>query len=105
DAVRILLLLSGQTKVSHAGRFYRFTEVTLEPRPVQGPVPIWIASHPAGLAWKRGASASEVAVERGLRRVARFADGWMTNKLSPAEFAEQFAPRGAIAGGEGRGPG
>jgi alkanesulfonate monooxygenase SsuD/methylene tetrahydromethanopterin reductase-like flavin-dependent oxidoreductase (luciferase family) len=105
EGIRILRLLFGQTKVSHAGRFYRFTEVTLEPRPVQSPVPIWIASNPTGLTWKGGASASEVAVERGLRRVARFADGWMTNKLSPAEFAQQFARVRAMAREEGRDPG
>jgi alkanesulfonate monooxygenase SsuD/methylene tetrahydromethanopterin reductase-like flavin-dependent oxidoreductase (luciferase family) len=105
EGIRILRLLFGQTKVSHAGRFYRFTEVTLEPRPVQSPVPIWIASNPTGLTWKGGASASEVAVERGLRRVARFADGWMTNKLSPAEFAQQFARVRAMARDEGRDPG
>jgi alkanesulfonate monooxygenase SsuD/methylene tetrahydromethanopterin reductase-like flavin-dependent oxidoreductase (luciferase family) len=105
EGIRILRLLFGQTKVSHAGRFYRFTEVTLEPRPVQSPVPIWIASNPTGLTWKGGASASEAAVERGLRRVARFADGWMTNKLSPAEFAQQFARVRAMAREEGRDPG
>jgi len=105
EGIRILRLLFGQTKVSHAGRFYRFTEVTLEPRPVQSPVPIWIASNPTGLTWKGGASASEAAVERGLRRVARFADGWMTNKLSPAEFAQQFARVRAMARDEGRDPG
>jgi alkanesulfonate monooxygenase SsuD/methylene tetrahydromethanopterin reductase-like flavin-dependent oxidoreductase (luciferase family) len=105
EGMRILRLLFGQTKASHAGRFYRFTEVTLEPRPVQSPVPIWIASNPTGLTWKGGASASEAAVERGLRRVARFADGWMTNKLSPAEFAQQFARVRAMTREEGRDPG
>jgi alkanesulfonate monooxygenase SsuD/methylene tetrahydromethanopterin reductase-like flavin-dependent oxidoreductase (luciferase family) len=104
EGIRILRALFGQTKASHAGRFYRFTEVTLEPRPVQSPVPIWIASNPTGLTWKGGASASAAAVERGLRRVARFADGWMTNKLSPAEFAQQFGRIRAMAREEGRDP-
>ena len=102
EGIGILRALFGQTKASHAGRFYRFEQVTLEPRPVQSPVPIWIASNPTGLTWKGGASASEAAVERGLRRVARYADGWMTNKLSPAEFAQQFARIRAMAREEGR---
>ena len=59
----------------------------IEPRPVQQPCPIWIASNPTGLTWKGGASASDAAVERGFRRVARYADGWMTNKVTPAQFA------------------
>jgi alkanesulfonate monooxygenase SsuD/methylene tetrahydromethanopterin reductase-like flavin-dependent oxidoreductase (luciferase family) len=105
EGIRILRALFGQTKASHAGRFYRFEQVTLEPRPVQSPVPVWIASNPTGLTWKGGASASEAAVERGLRRVARHADGWMTNKLSPSEFAQQFARIRAMAREEGREPG
>jgi alkanesulfonate monooxygenase SsuD/methylene tetrahydromethanopterin reductase-like flavin-dependent oxidoreductase (luciferase family) len=102
EGITILRALFGQTKASHAGRFYRFDDVTLEPRPVQQPCPIWIASNPTGLTWKGGASASEAAVERGLRRVARHADGWMTNKLSPAEFAQQFGRVRAMARQEGR---
>jgi alkanesulfonate monooxygenase SsuD/methylene tetrahydromethanopterin reductase-like flavin-dependent oxidoreductase (luciferase family) len=104
EGIRILRTLFGRTKASHAGRFYRFDDVTLEPRPLQSPVPIWIASNPTGLTWKGGASASDAAVERGLRRVARLADGWMTNKLSPAEFAQQFARIRAMAREEGRDP-
>jgi alkanesulfonate monooxygenase SsuD/methylene tetrahydromethanopterin reductase-like flavin-dependent oxidoreductase (luciferase family) len=71
EGIQILRTLFGGKGVSHAGRFYRFDNVTLEPRPVQSPCPIWIASNPTGLTWKGGASASEAAVERGLRRVAR----------------------------------
>ena len=104
EGILILRALFGQTKASHAGRFYRFEGVTLEPRPVQSPCPIWIASNPTGLTWKGGASASDAAVERGLRRVARYADGWMTNKLSPAEFAQQLGRIRAMAREEGRDP-
>ena len=89
---------------SHHGSFYAFKDVTLQPRPVQSPCPIWIASNPTGLTWKGGASASEVAVERAYRRVARYADGWMTNKLSPAEFRTQLARVRAMAREEGRDP-
>ena len=45
------------------------------------------------------------AVERGLRRVARYADGWMTNKLSPDEFRRQFGHASRrMAREEGRDP-
>ena len=76
----------------------------IEPRPVQQPCPIWIASNPTGLTWKGGASASDAAVERGFRRVARFADGWMTNKVTPAQFREQWARIAQMAREEGRNP-
>jgi alkanesulfonate monooxygenase SsuD/methylene tetrahydromethanopterin reductase-like flavin-dependent oxidoreductase (luciferase family) len=104
EGITILRALFGGKGASHAGRFYQFQNVTLEPRPVQNPLPIWIASNPTGLTWKGGASASEAAVERGLRRVARYADGWMTNKLSPAEFRDQFGRIQAMAREEGRDP-
>ncbi len=104
EGVVILRKLFGEIKVSHHGQFYSFEGVTIEPRPVQNPVPIWIASNPTGLTWKGGASASDTAVERGYRRVARFADGWMTNKLSPDEFRRAWARIAALARAEGRDP-
>jgi len=104
EGIVILRALFGREKASHAGRFYRFDNVTLHPRPVQQPVPIWIASNPTGLTWKQGASAAAAVVERAYRRVAKYADGWMTNKLSPSEFAEQFGRIRAMAGEEGRDP-
>jgi len=104
EGIAILRALFAGKDVSHEGRFYRFRGVTVEPRPVQQPCPIWIASNPTGLTWKGGASAGEAAVERAFRRVARFADGWMTNKLSPEEFARQIARVRAMAREEGRDP-
>lgn len=105
EGVVVLRRLFHETRVSHAGRFYRFEGVTIEPRPVQQPCPIWIASNPTALTWKDGGSASDAAVERGFRRVARYADGWMTNKLVPAEFARQWGLIRAMAREEGRDPG
>jgi len=105
EGITILRTLFTEKSATHAGRFYQFQNITLEPRPVQNPCPIWIASNPTGLTWKGGASASSAAVERGFRRVARYADGWMTNKLSPSEFAEQFGRIRAMAREEGRDPG
>jgi alkanesulfonate monooxygenase SsuD/methylene tetrahydromethanopterin reductase-like flavin-dependent oxidoreductase (luciferase family) len=104
EGIAVLRKLFAETKASHAGQFYRFEGVTLEPRPLQQPCPIWIASNPTGLTWKGGASASDAAVERGLRRVARYADGWMTNKLSPDEFRGQWGRIAAMAREEGRDP-
>jgi alkanesulfonate monooxygenase SsuD/methylene tetrahydromethanopterin reductase-like flavin-dependent oxidoreductase (luciferase family) len=104
EGIVILRALFQERPASHAGRFYRFDGVTLEPRPVQQPCPIWIASNPTGLTWKGGASASPAVVERSFRRVARYADGWMTNKVSPAEFRRQWAEITRMAREEGRDP-
>ncbi|MBI2160788.1 MAG: LLM class flavin-dependent oxidoreductase [Candidatus Rokubacteria bacterium] len=104
EGIVVLRKLFHEKNVSHHGRFYAFDGVTVEPAPVQNPCPIWIASNPTGLTWKGGASASEAVVERSFRRVARLADGWMTNKLSPDEFRAQFARIQAMAREEGRDP-
>src|SRR5438128_4526872 len=104
EGITVLRKLFGGKNVSHQGPFYRFEGVTVEPKPVQQPCPIWIASNPTGLTWKGGASASDAVVERSFRRVARHADGWMSNKLSPDEFRRQFARIKAMAREEGRDP-
>ena len=104
EGIVILRKLFAETKASHQGRFYKFENVTLEPRPVQQPVPIWIASNPTGLTWRDGASAAEPVIERSFRRVARHADGWMTNKVSPGQFREQWSRISRMAREEGRDP-
>jgi alkanesulfonate monooxygenase SsuD/methylene tetrahydromethanopterin reductase-like flavin-dependent oxidoreductase (luciferase family) len=104
EGITILRALFSGKPSTHKGQFYAFSDVKIEPSPVQQPCPIWIASNPTGLTWRGGASASAPAVERGLRRVARLADGWMTNKLSPDEFRQQWAAVSAMARDEGRDP-
>jgi alkanesulfonate monooxygenase SsuD/methylene tetrahydromethanopterin reductase-like flavin-dependent oxidoreductase (luciferase family) len=104
EGIVILRKLLHEDKVSHAGRFYQFENVTVQPHAVQRPCPIWIASNPTGLTWKGGASASEAVIERSFRRLARYADGWMTNKVSPDEFRSQWARITAMAREEGRDP-
>jgi alkanesulfonate monooxygenase SsuD/methylene tetrahydromethanopterin reductase-like flavin-dependent oxidoreductase (luciferase family) len=104
EGIVILRKLFHEERASHKGKYYQFEGVTIEPRPVQNPLPIWIASNPTGLTWKDGASAPLAAVERGLRRVARFADGWMTNKVTPEEFKAQWTRIVEMAKEEGRDP-
>lgn len=72
ELVPLLRRLWRERDVSHAGDFWRFERVTLEPRPVQtGGVPIWLASN---------------NVEPGLRRVARLGNGWLNNITSPEVY-------------------
>ncbi|MBI2209413.1 MAG: LLM class flavin-dependent oxidoreductase [Deltaproteobacteria bacterium] len=104
EGIVILRKLFSQKRATHYGRFYRFEDVTLEPRPMQQPCPIWIASNPTGLTWRDGASAPDAVVERSLRRVARYADGWMTNKVSPEQFKQHWARILEMARQEGRDP-
>jgi alkanesulfonate monooxygenase SsuD/methylene tetrahydromethanopterin reductase-like flavin-dependent oxidoreductase (luciferase family) len=81
------------------GRFYRFSGVTLEPKPVQSPCPIWLTTNAQRLAsGVAGAGGSDLA----LARVGRFADGWMTHSLLPVDFAAAWRRIQAAAAAAGR---
>jgi alkanesulfonate monooxygenase SsuD/methylene tetrahydromethanopterin reductase-like flavin-dependent oxidoreductase (luciferase family) len=73
EGILILRKPFSEENAVHKGEFYQFDTVTLQARPVQEPVPTWIASNPTGLTWKDGASAAKPIIERSLRRVAHFA--------------------------------
>jgi alkanesulfonate monooxygenase SsuD/methylene tetrahydromethanopterin reductase-like flavin-dependent oxidoreductase (luciferase family) len=74
ENIEICRRLWADEHVSYKGRFRSFEDVTLSPRPVQQPCPIWIASNPRP-------PLAGPALERALRRVAKLADGWMTTRL------------------------
>ena len=74
ELVQVMRRLWRENDVSHEGKFTRFANVTIEPKPMQpGGVPIWLASN---------------NVEPGLKRVARLGDGWPNNIKSPEVFHE-----------------
>ncbi|MDA0999358.1 MAG: LLM class flavin-dependent oxidoreductase [bacterium] len=64
-----------EDNVTFEGRYYRCENVTLTPKPIQGSVPMWIASATVETAW---------------RRVGRFGDGWFPNRVTPEEFQETW---------------
>jgi len=83
--------------VSYKGRFRSFEDVTLMPRPVQQPCPIWIASNPRP-------PLAGPALERALRRVARLADGWMTTRLGLGYARANWTAIARYLEDEGRDP-
>jgi alkanesulfonate monooxygenase SsuD/methylene tetrahydromethanopterin reductase-like flavin-dependent oxidoreductase (luciferase family) len=86
EALTILRRLWTEDHVTHhGGRFWTFSDLTLEPKPVQRPCPpIWIATNP-----KPGLAPPHVA-DRAIRRVGLMADGWMTDNTPVATFAERW---------------
>ena len=75
EMIQALRALWSDEHASFRGRYYSFDDVNLLPKPVQQPCPIYIAGTP------RVTSIGELGVERSLRRIARHADGWMTNQI------------------------
>jgi alkanesulfonate monooxygenase SsuD/methylene tetrahydromethanopterin reductase-like flavin-dependent oxidoreductase (luciferase family) len=102
EGIAALRALWAEGPATHTGRFYRFENVDLRPRPVQRPCPIWIASNPTSATYKHGAPGGNA--ERMMRRVGRLADGWMTNRMPPAIFRELWAMVAASAQEAGRDP-
>jgi alkanesulfonate monooxygenase SsuD/methylene tetrahydromethanopterin reductase-like flavin-dependent oxidoreductase (luciferase family) len=104
EGIVLVRRLLNEERVTHRGQHYQVDGVTIEPRPVQKPVPIWIANNPTTVTYKVGQAVDARTVDRAFRRVARLADGWMTNKIPPAVFADQWGIIRRMAREEGRDP-
>ena len=98
EHVVILRRLWSESDVTHEGQFFQFEGITMEPKPVQQPCPVWLANNP----WT--VKPEPARVERALRRVARFADGWQTHSLSPTIFEEYWQTIQRYTAEEGRDP-
>ncbi len=70
EGVAVLRKLWSTPHVTHRGRFYQFDELSIEPRPVGGPLDVWIGGR------------TDVA----LKRVARYGDGWFPSFITAEEF-------------------
>src|SRR5207237_1842321 len=66
ENIEICRRLWSEDDVTFSGKYHSFSGVTIKPRPVQQPCPIWIAANPA-----------PPQAEKPLRRVAKIADGYM----------------------------
>jgi alkanesulfonate monooxygenase SsuD/methylene tetrahydromethanopterin reductase-like flavin-dependent oxidoreductase (luciferase family) len=99
EMIQALRLLWSEEHASFHGRYYSFDDVNLLPKPAQRPCPIYIAGTP------RPTQIGEAGVERSLRRIARYADGWMTNQIEIALFEEYSRRLREMLIQEGRDPG
>jgi alkanesulfonate monooxygenase SsuD/methylene tetrahydromethanopterin reductase-like flavin-dependent oxidoreductase (luciferase family) len=73
--ITIIKRLWTEDDVSFEGEHYRFSNVSIEPKPAAKPrPPIWIANN---------ASGSKTLIERTHQRVADHADGWETSLSDP----------------------
>jgi len=79
ENIDICRRLWSEEHVTFRGKFRAFDDVTLRPKPLQRPCPIWIASNPPPTA------------NKVLRRAARKADGWMTVNVVPDLLAANWA--------------
>ncbi len=77
ENMEICRRLWSEENVTFEGKFRSLDNVTIAPRPVQQPCPIWIAANPMKPKFVDGA----------MKRVATKADGWMSVQLAPKLFS------------------
>jgi alkanesulfonate monooxygenase SsuD/methylene tetrahydromethanopterin reductase-like flavin-dependent oxidoreductase (luciferase family) len=82
EGVDVLRKLWSEPHVTHRGRFYQFEDLSIEPRPVGGPLDVWIGGR------------TDVA----LKRVARYGDGWFP-RSSPRGVPHRHGEAGGLRGG------
>jgi len=86
EGVEVLRKLWSGPNVTHEGKYYRFSDVTIEPRPANGPLDIWVGGR----------------TPLALQRVARYGDGWFPSFITPAEFSEGMGQLQALGRERGR---
>src|SRR5579883_1555072 len=86
EAVALMRRLWSEEHVTHHGRYYHTSDVTIAPRPVQKTLPIWFGGR------------SDAAY----RRVGRSGDGWLASFLTTQEFADGAAAIRKHAAAAGR---
>jgi alkanesulfonate monooxygenase SsuD/methylene tetrahydromethanopterin reductase-like flavin-dependent oxidoreductase (luciferase family) len=94
ENMEIVRRLWTEDDLSFTGRYTSFENVTLRPKPVQSPPPIYIASNPV----------PQPLATRALRRVACVADGWMTTRKSPEHLTVNLPAIKEFLVEEGRDP-
>ncbi|MEX0804377.1 MAG: LLM class flavin-dependent oxidoreductase [Candidatus Binatia bacterium] len=98
EMIQTLRVLWSDEHASFHGKYYSFDDVNLLPKPAQQPCPIYIAGTP------RSTQIGDRGVERSLRRIARYADGWMTNQIELERFRDYLGRLRDMLTEEGRDP-
>ncbi len=85
---KILRLVAAANDVSYADGCFTFNGVTIEPKPVGGPVPFWYCG----------------ATPRSARLAVEFCDGWMPGRISLATLAKRIEAIRAMEQDQGKDP-
>ena len=86
EALTLMRRLWTSDDVTHDGRFFTVESVTVQPRPMQDPLEVWMG----------GVAPSE------LKRVGRMSDGWLPSFVTPAMVAAGRAEIERVAAEHGR---
>jgi alkanesulfonate monooxygenase SsuD/methylene tetrahydromethanopterin reductase-like flavin-dependent oxidoreductase (luciferase family) len=82
----ILRRVASENDVSYRDGYFSFRDVTIEPKPVGGPVPFWYCG----------------ATPRSARLAVEFCDGWMPGRISLATLAKRISTIDEMSAERGR---
>jgi alkanesulfonate monooxygenase SsuD/methylene tetrahydromethanopterin reductase-like flavin-dependent oxidoreductase (luciferase family) len=85
EAIEVLRALWREPVARYHGRFHRFDEASMEPRPPEGGPPIWVAGNAPG----------------GIRRAARHGSGWLPYCMDLTAFRAGVARLRDLTRGRG----
>ena len=86
EALTVMRRLWAEDDVTHEGQFYSLQGITITPKPVQAPLPVWVGGR------SRAAT----------RRAGRVGDGWLVSSATPQEVKEGVAVVFSSAAEHGR---
>ena len=86
EAIVVMRRCWEEDEVTFAGEFWKLDRITVLPKPIQRPFPLWIGGN------------SEAA----MRRAGRLGDGWIPSFITPARLAEGVAKTQEFAAAAGR---
>jgi probable F420-dependent oxidoreductase len=86
EMLDVMVRLWAEEHVTHDGKHFHYQDVTISPRPVQQPLPLWIGG------------SSEAAI----RRTARVGTGWLAGLQSPGQVRPVVSAIKAAAAEAGR---
>ena len=86
EVLQLFARLWSEDSVTFEGDHINYQDVTIEPKPVQSPLPLWIGG------------SSKAAI----RRTARYGTGWLSGVQTPAQIAPTIAAIREQSAAEGR---
>ncbi|MBI4322407.1 MAG: LLM class flavin-dependent oxidoreductase [Chloroflexi bacterium] len=94
EALEIIKRLWTEKEVTYEGKYYKIREAKLDPKPVATPHPKILMGgvYNKGQRGAPGEKTPKVWSEKALRRLARFADGWVTPSSIDFEDAPEVLP-------------
>ena len=87
EALQVIEALWTKDNVTFEGRYYRFENVTIEPKPVQKPrPPIWIGG--GSQPFERLYGQKAPTISRVLQRIARYTDAWIPHSSTTPDMVK-----------------